>query len=247
MAGDPAKPTVSGEFSLVGPKCANPEVARRRCLLDAGNKLARLSLKGRMASAGGNVQVTDAAFELDDVKGTGGVVVTFSVPLSVVTHLEFDTLDLDPFFARPAGGPKQASSTPTAAPANQAPPAGPSFGLKTKVAKLIYNKETIGGVEVDVALHGSTLTLNDIKVSNLGGARLAVRGSVANLSSALPRPDIAFNFEAPDMSSVLKIVGGRRPGSRHGEGQRRRRGTVEAITFKQLNVSAQGNRGLTAP
>src|SRR5260370_17379326 len=207
MAGDPAKPTVTGEFSLVGPKLRDTlkwldvDVSSL-----AANKLARVSLKGRMASAGGNVQVTDAAFELDDAKGTGGVVVTFSVPLSVVTHLEFDTLDLDPFLVKPAGAAKQASTTPAAAPVNQAPPAGPSFGLEAKVAKLIYNKETIGGVEVDVALHGSTLTLNDIKVANLSGARLAVRGSVANFSSALPYPDIAFNFEAPDMSRLLKIL-----------------------------------------
>jgi uncharacterized protein involved in outer membrane biogenesis len=254
MASDPAKPTVSGEFSLVGPKLRD---TLKWLDVDVSslpaNKLARLSLKGRMASAGGNVQVTDAAFELDDVKGTGGVVVTFSVPLSVVTHLEFDTLDLDPFLVKPAGGAKQASSAPAAAPANQAPPAGPSFGLKAKVAKLIYNKETIGGVEVDVALHGSTLTLNDIKVSNLGGARLAVRGSVANFSSALPQPDIAFNFEAPDMSRVLKIVGGTAPpdlGMVKASGGIA--GTVEAITFRELNVSAQGqtaqvNGTLTMP
>src|SRR5262249_27741000 len=149
------------------------------------NKLTRLSLKGRMASSGGNVQVTDAAFELDDVKGTGGVVVTFSVPLSIVTHLEFDTLDLDPFLAKSTGAPKSASSAPAAASPHHAA-AGPSVGLKAKVAKLIYNKETIGGVEIDIALQGSTLKLNDIKVSNLGGARLAVRGSVADYASALP-------------------------------------------------------------
>jgi uncharacterized protein involved in outer membrane biogenesis len=250
MSGDPAKPTVSGEFSLVGPKLRE---TLKWLAVDVSelpaNKLTRLSLKGRMASAGGNVQVTDAAFELDDVKGTGGVVVTFSVPLSVVTHLEFDTLDLDPFLAKPAGGPKSAKA---AAPAEHIS-AGPSFGLKAKVAKLIYNKETIGGVEIDIAMQGSTLELNDIKVSNLGGARLAVRGSVANFSSALPHPDIAFNFEAPDMSRVLKIVGGTAPpdlGMVKASGGID--GTVEAITFKQLNVSAQGqtaqvNGTLTMP
>jgi uncharacterized protein involved in outer membrane biogenesis len=252
MSGDPNRPTVSGEFSLVGSKLRE---TLKWLAVDVSeipaNKLTRLSMKGRMASAGGNVQVTDAAFELDDVKGTGGVLVTFSVPPSVVTHLEFDTLDLDPFLAKPAGGPKPVSST--APPPAQQAHAGPSFGLKAKVAKLIYNKETIGGVEVDIALQGSTLKLNDIKVANLGGARLAVRGSVANYDSALPHPDIAFNFEAPDMGRVLKIVGGTAPpdlGMVKASGGIE--GTVEAITFKQLNISAQGqtaqvNGTLTMP
>jgi len=34
------------------------------------------------------------------------------------------------------------------------------------------------------------------------------QGSVADYASALPHPDIAFNFEAPDMGKVLKVVGG---------------------------------------
>src|SRR5579883_2510749 len=154
MSGDPNRPTVAGDFSLVGPKLRD---TLKWLNVDTSslpaNKLTRLSFKGRLSSAGGNIQVTDAAFELDDVKGTGGVVATFSVPLSVVAHVELDTFDLDPFLAKQKGG----GGAP-AQPAAAAPPAktgqvaaGPSFGLKTKINKLIYNKETIGGVEVDVA------------------------------------------------------------------------------------------------
>src|SRR5262249_33089620 len=81
MSGDPSRPTVSGEFSLVGPKLRDTlkwlDVDVSQVPAD---KLTRLSLKGRMASSAGTVQVTNAAFELDDVKGSGGVVVTFNVP-----------------------------------------------------------------------------------------------------------------------------------------------------------------------
>ena len=257
MSGDPAKPTVSGDFSLVGPKLRETLawLAVDVSSMPA-NKLNRLSLKGRLASAGGNVQVTDAVFELDDVKGSGGIVVTFGVPLSVVTHLEFDTLDLDPFLAKPAGGQKPAAAVTSPVPAassTHAEAAGPSIGLKAKVAKLIYNKEPIGGVEIDIALQGSTLKLNDIKVANLAGARLAVRGSVADYSTPLPYPDITFNFEAPDMGRVIKAVGGTAPaefGAVKASGGVA--GTVEALTFHELNFSAQGqsaqvNGTLTMP
>ena len=135
---------------------------------------------------------------------------TFSVPLSIVTHVEFDTLDLDSFLVPTPAGSKRAPRPPRRPTLPSRPVLGPSVGLKAKVAKLIWRKETIGGVDVDVALRGSTLRLNDIAVSNLAGARLAVRGTVTHYSAAQPRPDIAFNFEAPDMDRVLKLVGARR-------------------------------------
>ena len=245
MTGDAAKPRVTGEFSLVGPKLRETlgwlEVDTSSV---PAAKLQKLSLKGRMASSGGNVQVSDAVFELDDLKGNGGVVVTFGVPLSIVTNLNIDTLDLDSFLV-PAAAQKPAASaspaaTPPAASAQQAV-AGPSIGLKAKVAKLVYNKETIQGVDVDVALQGSTLRLNDVKVSNMGGGRLAVRGTVANYSAPQPRPDIAFNFEAPDMGRVLKVVGATGPsdiGAVSASGGIA--GTIEQLTLRELAVNAMG-------
>ncbi len=56
-------------------------------------------------------------------------------------------------------------------------------------------------------LRGDTLRLNDVKVSNLAGARLARARHRRQLQRRQPRPDIAFNFEAPDMDRVLKLVG----------------------------------------
>jgi uncharacterized protein involved in outer membrane biogenesis len=242
MSGDPAKPTVTGDFSLVGPKL--------RETLDwlavdvssvPANKLTRLSLKGRLGSNGGKVEVNDAVFEVDDVKGIGGVVVTFSVPLAIATRLEIDTIDLDSFLGKPADGQKK---PPAAVPANTtARPAapGPSLGLKLKINRAIYNKDMIGGIDVDLAIKGRTLELNDIKVSNLVGARLAVRGNVAEYDSALPRADIAFNFEAPDIGRVLKVAGVTVPaelGPVTASGGVS--GTVEALTFRELRVAAQG-------
>jgi len=109
------------------------------------------------------------------------------------------------------------------------------------VARLIYNKETIQGVDLDVALQGSTLRLNDVKVTNLGGARLAVRGTVANYSAPQPRADIAFNFEAPDMSRVLKVAGTTAPadlGAVSASGGVA--GTIEQLALRDLNVNAMG-------
>lgn len=242
LSGDPARPTVAGDFSLAGPRLRETLgwLAVDVSSVPAG-KLARFSLKGRLGSSGGNIRVDDAAFQLDDITGTGGVVVTFSLPLSIVTRLEIDTIDLDSFLARPADAPKKPTAAPSTAATARPALAGPSVGLKLKVGRAIYNKKTIGGIDVDLALKGRTLELNDIKVSNLVGARLAVRGRVLDYDSPLPRADIAFNFEAPDMSRVLEVAGATAPaelGLVTASGGVS--GTVEALTFRELRIAAQG-------
>ncbi len=245
MTGDAARPRVSGDFSLSGPKLRETLSWLEVDVSGVpASKLQKLSLRGRMASTGGNVTVSDAAFELDDLKGTGGVVVTFGVPLSIVTSLNIDTLDLDSFLAPTSSQQKPAATGGASAPTASAQQAvaGPTVGLKVKVNRVIYNKEAIQGVDVDVALQGSTLRLNDIKVSNLGGARLAVRGSVANYSATQPRPDIAFNFEAPDMGRVLKVLGTTGPsdlGAVSASGGVA--GSIEQLTLRDLSVNAMGH------
>jgi len=239
MSGDPNRPTVAGDFSLVGPKLRET-LAWLAVDVSAvpANKLTRISLKGRMSSDGGNVQVSDAVFELDDLRGSGGITVTFSVPLSVVMHVSLDTLDLDSFLVAEHADKKPAASAPPTTAATRA--AGPSVGLKAKIAKLIWNKETIGGIDVDIALRGDTLRLNDVKVSNLAGARLAVRGTIANYSAPQPRPDIAFNFEAPDMDRVLKLVGATPAGLGAVTASGGVAGSLEQVALREFAVNAAG-------
>ena len=240
MSGDPNRPTVAGDFSLVGPKLRE---TLAWLAVDVSsvppNKLTRISLKGRMSSDGGNVQVSDAAFELDDLKGSGGITIAFSVPLSVVIQVNLDTLDLDAYLAA-SPTDKKPSATAPAGTTTAARAVGPSIGLKAKIAKLIWNKETIGGIDLDIALRGDALRLNDVKVSNLAGARLAVRGTIANFSAPQPRPDIAFNFEAPDMDRVLKVVGATPAGLGAVSASGGVAGGLEQVALRELAVTAAG-------
>lgn len=242
LSGDPAKPTVAGDFTLAGSKL--------RDTLDwlavdvssvPADRLKRFSTKGSLGSTGGKVEVSNAAFELDDVvRGTGGVVVNFTVPLSIMMRLEIDTIDLDPY--RPSA---DAQTTPGAsrAPAQAATPAPPGalLGLKLKINRATYKKGTIGGVDLDLATNGRTLEVKDVKVSNLGGARLAMRGNVTGVDTTMPRVDIALNFEAPDMNRVLEIAGVTAPtdlGRVTASGSVA--GTIEALTFREFRLAAQG-------
>lgn len=243
LSGDTARPTASGEFSLVAPKLRD---TLNWLAVDVSalppDRLKTLSLKGRMTSGNGDVQVPDATVELDDLKAAGGLVVSFGVPLSVTARIELGTFDLDAFLGTPAAGQKPAAvaTSSSSAPAATAKvPGGPIFGLKAKVAKLIYKKRTISGVDADIGLQGNTLKLNDVKVSDFATARFAVRGAVVDYDTPAPQPDIAFNFEAADMSQTLKAVGETAPA---GLGKVMASGgiagTIESIQVKDFTVTA---------
>ena len=213
ISGDATRPQVNGEFSLVGPKLRETLAWLKVDLAGVpADKLAKFSLRGKMASSGPtNIQVKDAVFELDDLKGTAGVVATLGVPLSIVTRLDLGTIDVDAYMPVPAPGQKPATqATPAAAAApsaSQAVAIGPSLGLKLKVAKLIYRKETFGGLDADVAVQGNVLTVNDIKVSDLLGGRAALRGSVIGFAAPAPRIEMAVNLDLPDADRALKFAG----------------------------------------
>jgi uncharacterized protein involved in outer membrane biogenesis len=240
LSEDRSRPSVAGTFNLSGSKL-------RETLTWLGvdvtavpeGKLNRISMTGGLTSHDGNAEVKDAVFELDSLRGTGGIVVAFTVPLAVVTHLEFDTVDLDSYL--PPGGLKPASGF--ASRGSSVPLLallGPMVGLKLKVAKVAYTGDTIAGVELDMARDRGTLKLNDFKVANLVGARLAVRGAVANYWEQQPRADFIFSFQAPDMSRVLKLAGASQSGLGAVAASGGIAGTSEQLVLRDLAVSAMG-------
>jgi uncharacterized protein involved in outer membrane biogenesis len=243
LSGDAAHPTATGEFSLVAPKLRE---TLKWLAVDVSSlptdRLTRLSVKGRMTSRNGEVQVPDATVELDDLKATGGLTVAFSVPISVTANVQLDTLDLDALLA--SSGPKAPSQSP-ASPAAAAPSkklaVAPNLGVKARIGKLIYRKQPITGIEIDLAMQGNTLKLNEINVANVATARFALHGRIVKFDTANPQPDIAFNFESANMTEMLKAAGTAAPanlGPVKASGALS--GSLERLALKDLTVMAMG-------
>jgi hypothetical protein len=240
MSGDAARPSVAGEFSLQGSKL-------RETLTWLGadvsaipaQKLQQVSMKGQLTSSGGNAEVKDAAFQLDALKGTGGIVVAFTVPLSVVMHLAFETIDIDSYV--PQQPVSLQANTSSGIPILAL--LGPAVGFKAKIDKLVYRGETIASIDLDVARHRGKLKLNDLKVASLAGARLAVRGEVARYWEENPKADVVFSFEAPDMGRVLHLVGIAEAGIGPVSASGSIAGTFENLALRQVSVSAMGWSG----
>jgi uncharacterized protein involved in outer membrane biogenesis len=264
-ANAPAKPApgvvqASGEISVAGPKL-------RDTLAWLGidtsgvpaDKLQKLDLKGKLASAANGLQITDLAIDLDGQPAKGSGAVTFAVPLTAVTTLQLDRFDLDAYMptgqpAVPIAPTADATAAVTTAPAATKPatlvPPAPSppdktlpvFGLKAKVAKLVFRKETLGGVEGDVSVQGNLLKLNTVKVADLLGAKMDVQGSVSDFGTA-PRFDITFNATLPDADKVIdyaglpKFANGKIGAASAGGGVA---GTLDAITLRGATATLLG-------
>jgi uncharacterized protein involved in outer membrane biogenesis len=191
----------SGALSVTGPRLRETlawlEVDPSGVPAD---KLQRLDLKGRLAASANSVQIADLVAELDGQRATGSGSVTFGTPLALAATLQADSFDLDGYLpTAPAAAPGAPltplvgnAATPSAAtapvaiasliPAAPPPPdpATPLFALKAKVAKLIFRKQTLGGIEVDASVQGNLLKVNGFKVADLLGAKADVKGSVTD-------------------------------------------------------------------
>lgn len=240
MSDSSPRPRVSGDFSLEGPKLRET-LAWLRVDTSAipADKLTRVSMRGRMGARGVDVQVDDATFDLDNLKGRAGITVAFTIPLSVEMKLELGTVDLDSFVL-PAG-----QSTAATSPGGAVVPLlallGPSLGLKLKVARIDYRGEVVSGVDLDLARQAGTLQLNDLKVASLAGARLEVRGAVAGYWTPLPSANVVFRFDAPDIDRVLKLAGAPPTGFGSVSANGDAAGTWENLSIRQGAVSALGS------
>jgi hypothetical protein len=209
--GDAAHPALAGDFSLAGP--------RLRETLDwlqldvdsvPAGKLNQFTLRGKLAGNGPNLQLTDGTFQLDDLKGTASASMTVSMQTAAISNVVFqaglDTLDFDAYRPAATAGPVVPTAGPPSGPAAPPLPASLNVGLKAKIAKLIYRQQTLNGVDADLALVGNTLRLNDVKVAGLLGAKVALHGSVTDLTN-VPRFDLVASVTTEAADTLLPLVG----------------------------------------
>ena len=170
--------------------------------------LGNFRLEGKLAARENALQLSDGAFQLDTTRGTATGTLSLKTPLTANLALGMDRFELDPYMPRPAKTPEAAAAAPVAAsPAPAAPPAdAATLGLKLDIAKLGYRGETLNGVSGGATWRANVLRLDDIKVADLLGAKLGLKGQVSDFGTT-PRFDLAFTETAPDTDRLLDYVG----------------------------------------
>src|SRR5262249_23579805 len=115
-------------------------------------RLQQLKASGKLKSVPGGLQISEASFEIDGVKAKAGGTVAVGWRISAALQLDVDQLDLDAYMPQSlhVAIPPMAAALP---PPTDTPYA--TFGLKAKVAKLLYLGESLNGVDGDVAVQGN--------------------------------------------------------------------------------------------
>jgi uncharacterized protein involved in outer membrane biogenesis len=171
--------------------------------------LENFRLEGKLAAKENALQLSDGAFQLDHTRGTASGTLSLKTPLTVSLALGTDRFELDPYMPRPASTPEAAAAAPVAAPPAPAPQPSPNaavIGLKLDIAKLGYRGETLNGVTGGATWRANVLRLDDIKVADLLGAKLGLKGQVSDFGTT-PRFDLAFTETAPDTDKLLDYAG----------------------------------------
>jgi hypothetical protein len=208
-------------------------------------KLQSLVVNGKLDSTAGSVSVTDASLQLDGEPAKAAGSLTFGPPFMVSATLNVDRFDLDAYMPKEPAPAASAADAMTP-PATAAPPppdkSTPKFQLKSKVAKLVYRRETLSGVEANATMQGNLLTLDGIKVADLLGAKLDLKGTIADFASR-PRVDLTFNATVPDTEKLLdyaqlpKFLNGKIGPSSASGGVA---GTLGAVTLRNVTLTMLG-------
>jgi len=173
-------------------------------------RLESLSIESRLAAKAGVLELGDGTFSLDGMPGTIAGTVSLKAPAAAKFNVGMEHLDLDSYLPKSAAAPVADASSPAAPGAPAALPkvsaAAPSLALKLDIRKLAYRGETLAGVTGGATWQSDVLKLDDIKVADVVGARLALKGLVGNFGS-VPRFDLAFTVAAPDTDRLLDYAG----------------------------------------
>ena len=197
------------------------------------------------------MNVTDATLELDGQPAKGGGALTFGPPFTVSATLDADRFDLDAYMptatvTMPQAAADLAAAAPPAAPDKPAAApdkSTPKLQLKSKVAKLTYRRETMSGVEANATVQGNLLTIDGVKVADLLGAKLDLKGTVADFARH-PRFDLTFNATMPDTEKLLayaqlpKFINGKIGPSSASGGVA---GTFDALSLRNATVTMLGS------
>lgn len=198
-----------GEFSLASPR---PRDTLAWLGVDLSgvpaDKLQTMGFGGKITSTSKAVKIDQLVLELDGAKATGGGTVTFGLPLNVTSSVELDRFDLDAYVPKTTTAPPPPVAPAAAAPVGptEIDKKAPILGMKAKVAKLVYRGEILNGVEADLAIQGNLLKIGSLKVADLLGAKLDLKGQVADFGTD-PRFDLTFTTSMPDTDKLLGYVG----------------------------------------
>jgi len=181
----------------------------------APDRLRKASIKAAIDATPRKVEVTDWTMELDATKAKGGLTLVLRQRPAFGLSLEVDRINLDAYLPAPtAAAPQQApQQAPSGGPAPQPAEGGSPLRVLSAVdanVNIRIGEATAMGVPVrdariDALLQNGTLTLRDVAVADLGGARATVAGVLRD-AAGKPSVDMTFDVTVVNVDRFAKLL-----------------------------------------
>ncbi len=164
------------------------------------DRLAKLSLEGRLAGSGRTLSVKDLVARLDETTLRGELAGEFAGRPKLSATLALDTLDVDSYLGAATGdGGGGTDGDPLAA---LAPLAAFDARLALTAGELAIQGRRLAELTLDAVLADGTLALKTFRVARVAGARVALDGEINGLAGT-PKARLRYEITAEEGRDVL--------------------------------------------
>lgn len=224
----------------------------------APDRLRKASLRAALDATPRKVEVTDWTMELDATKAKGGLTLVVRDRPAFGLSLEVDRINVDAYL--PAGGAAQPTQSGTPAGEQQdgqAPQGAASnplsvltavdANINVKVGEATALGVPVRDARIDALLQNGTLTLRDVGVADLGGARATLAGVLRD-AAGTPSVDMKFDVTVVNVDRFAKLLSTESPIPAKQLGQVSLRGTaagdMQDVKVDMKLAAAGGNFGV---
>jgi uncharacterized protein involved in outer membrane biogenesis len=159
-------------------------------------RLRRFEGEARIEGTPAKVELTGISLAFDSTRATGGIAIALGNRVGLGADLRVDQLNLDGYAI---------ADTPPGQPAG--PPLLERFDANLTFAAqtVTWRGEPFNGVSVDALLQGGDLVLRSAVVTDVAGARVEARGTIAAVARQ-PVADLDVALRADDASRLLRLA-----------------------------------------
>jgi uncharacterized protein involved in outer membrane biogenesis len=169
------------------------------------DRLRAFSYTSRIAILPDTVNLTDVKARFDATRVSGAAVFARRARPSFGVNIELDRIGLDAYLADRDGGAPEPPDTVKADPGATGPGAFDA-NLSLTVGSLTWRDKTISALRVDAQLFNGDLALRKLTAGDLGGATLAMSGTVTGLSGE-PRAVLDATLDGRDPEAFAGFFG----------------------------------------
>lgn len=179
------------------------------------DRLRKLEFKGMVTGTPEQVQISDAEIALDSSTITGGITIALRERPAFGLSMSIDRINLDAYMPTPTAQgtdePSGNSATESGGTSKKSDDLGFAglndfdANLQANIGRLTYNNTQIQGISFDGTLYAGALTVRNLSIEDLAGARAKLTATVSDFATQ-PVVKGELEFRAEDLGRLSQLA-----------------------------------------